>query len=124
MRHTGCVLDRAWTDIEFFISYPDSQLCMATDSSRRWHFINYLGGKFATYSNHWPCFDTQLVVDLFQCECLLLAVSHTTLKCPGRRIPRVEARVGEFLGSKVLGICNKIPPLQMCSSTCFNCVVN
>src|SRR6266566_4333994 len=78
----GCVLDRAWTDIEFFISYPDSQLCMATDSSRRWHSINYLGGKFATYSNHWPCFDTQLVVDLFQCECLLLAVSHTTLKCP------------------------------------------
>src|SRR5437667_5133622 len=96
------IFDRTRTNITLFVSDPYSQPGMTSEPSRPINSINHFGGKFATHSNHWSCFDAQLVVDFFQRQCLLLAVSHTTLKCSGRRIPCVEARVGEFFGSKIL----------------------
>src|SRR6266702_4597200 len=124
MRHSRGIVDRATTDVTFFVSDPDSQPGMARDSSRRWYSINHFGRKFATHSKYRPCFDTQPAVDLFQCEGLLLAVPHASFKCPGRHIPRVETRIGKFSGSNVLRIRDKIPPLQMCSLTGFNCIIN
>src|SRR5690348_6757911 len=49
-----------------------------------------------------PCLNTQPVIDFFQRQGLLLAVAPTTREGPGRRIPGIEPRVGEFARRQVL----------------------
>src|SRR5712691_6096827 len=97
---------------------------MARDSSRRWHAINHLGGKSATQGKHRPCFDPKPVIDFFQSKRLLLAIPHASFKGPGRCIPGVEAGIGEFSGSKVLRMCDKVPTLQIGSPASFYCVID